>query len=276
MDYRIYKNQQLKAPNGMTLTFREVTPKVAAKWLEKNETNRRLRDAAVDAYALDMAAKQWQLVPHAICFSADGALLNGQHTLSALIKSNAALWLLIATDVSPDVVAVMDSGRTRTIADQLKMVGDDTDKRALQLARYISRGVQQYQSCRSISFNAALAEYAAHKDAIDFTLSFTQNGNIRRRGWSMAFLTVITRAQYSVSKEVLARFLKILSTGVTSDSCDSGALKLRDYMLSALHAGSTQQRELYEKTQAALRAFIDRRIVQRLTGLSDDIFPIPA
>lgn len=267
-------SQKLEAPNGMYLSFVKVTPATASAWLTQNGANRRIREAAVNSYATDMVAGDWQLIPHAICFSADGTLLNGQHTLSALVKASVTLWLLIARHVSAEVVAVMDSGRTRTIADQLKMVGDGSDKRALQLARYIRAGRLGAQKSGLMSFNAALAEYAEHKEAVDFALRSTTHG--KRRGHSTAFLTVIARAYYSVGIDQLSRFLEILDTGITSDICDSGALKLRDYMLSAQHAGSSQQRELYEKTQAALRAFLDRRIVQRLTGVSDEVFTIPA
>lgn len=271
------EHRELVAPNGMRLSFVSVSPATATAWLTNNSANRRIRTAAVDAYASDMAADLWRTIPHAICFGENNELLNGQHTLTALVKAKKTLWLLVAKNVPAEVVAVMDSGRIRTIADQLKMVGDGSDKRAIQLARYVSSGLQTFNHSKGMlmSFNSALAAYDEHRDAIDFALSFTQ-GNNRVKGWSTAFLTVISRAFYSADHRELTRFMEILRTGIPLDICDSAALKLRDYMLSAQHAGSAQQKELYEKSQAALRAFLDRRIIQRLTGAPSELFHIPS
>ena len=275
MNYSVYKNQQLKSPDGMTLTFRDVTPKVAAGWLEKNGANRRLRATAVDAYAKDMAAGNWRIIPHAICFAPDGVLLNGQHTLRALIKANMSVWLLVATDVAIETAAVMDSGRIRTIADQLHLIGSDTDPRALRLARYVRAGIKYVKDKSNLLFNGALAEYAEHRDAIDHTLGFIRPG-INRRGWGLAFLTVVTRAYYTADKTRLAEFMSIVTDGMATGSDDSSALRLRDYMLSGQHAGSSRQLPLYEKTQSALRAFLVRQPLAKLYGMDTEVFQVPA
>jgi len=96
-----------------------VDPATAARWLKQNTHNRRMRPAHVGNLARDMAAGNWRLTGEAIKFASDGALLDGQHRLAAVVKSGETVMMLVVRNLSPDAQTVMDTGNKRTAADAL-------------------------------------------------------------------------------------------------------------------------------------------------------------
>lgn len=73
------------------LSFMQVTPEIAKRWLTRNPRNRVARPATVARYARDMAAGKWHLDGSPIRFDATGTLLDGQHRLAAIIESEATI-----------------------------------------------------------------------------------------------------------------------------------------------------------------------------------------
>lgn len=115
--------------------LREVTPKLAAQWLLKNERNRNLRQRTVDAYARDMIAGRWAENGEAIKFGVSGTLLDGQTRLSAIVKSGVTIQLLVAFDLDDDSQKTMDSGNRRSASDELRMRGDSYHVSTVAVAR---------------------------------------------------------------------------------------------------------------------------------------------
>lgn len=101
-------------PN-VSLVF--VTPDMAKRWLQANKSNRNLRRPIVDRYARDMLAGNWELTGEAIKFAIDGGLLDGQHRLSAIVKSRVTVPMHVARGIDRAAQRVMDSGAARTAAD---------------------------------------------------------------------------------------------------------------------------------------------------------------
>lgn len=110
------------AQRGPQYKVMEVTPDLAEKWLEDQNThNRNLRDKAVDAYARDMAAGNWVENGESIKFAADGTLLDGQHRLWAITQSDVTLKMLVVTGLENRTQETMDDGRKRTLSDALHL-----------------------------------------------------------------------------------------------------------------------------------------------------------
>lgn len=101
-----------------------ITPDVAAAWLERNTHNRPLRAAHVAALASDMENGDWMFTGGSVRFSADGVLLDGQHTLSAVVQSGCPIESLVVTGLSDKAQAVIDTGATRKFRDQLELAGE--------------------------------------------------------------------------------------------------------------------------------------------------------
>lgn len=114
----------------------EVNPETAAQMLDTNTRNRPISWARVRRYSSDMEKGFWRYNPSsALCFDTQGTLANGQHRLLAVLDSETTQEFLIATGVPVDTQDVMDSGMTRTPAQQLAIHGYQDAKHLATIAR---------------------------------------------------------------------------------------------------------------------------------------------
>jgi hypothetical protein len=107
-----------------------ITPAMATSWLEANRRNRSLSDTTVKTYAADMAAGAWHITHQGIGFDVDGALLDGQHRLSAIILANVPVAMLVTRGLPRNAQDVIDAPRVRTVKDQLQLIDGVTDATA--------------------------------------------------------------------------------------------------------------------------------------------------
>jgi len=69
-----------------TMEFKKITPKMADAWLAMGSANRGLQRSTVDRYKNDMIAGRWIGRDCHLTLS-DAGVLNGQHTLTAVVES---------------------------------------------------------------------------------------------------------------------------------------------------------------------------------------------
>lgn len=118
----------------MKLKIENITPEKATSWLRHNR--RPIKKHIVDKYAQDMQRGHWKLTHQGIAFNKKGECIDGQHRLSAIIKSNTTTRMAVITDVDEDSFDVMDTGSARTRADILAIEGLEP-----RIARIISPAV---------------------------------------------------------------------------------------------------------------------------------------
>jgi len=95
-----------------------ITPTMAKELLEKNISNRKIKSKVVAKYATDMLNGHWlEDTAELITISKLGVLLNGQHRLLAIIKSNTSHKMHIATGAPDEVFKVIDTGSSRSTKD---------------------------------------------------------------------------------------------------------------------------------------------------------------
>lgn len=111
--------------NGLpNVQWIEIAPEDARVWLDDwNTENRNKRPAHVTRIARDMIAGKFLITGDTIKFDSTGRLIDGQHRLAAIIKSGRAAWILVVTELDPDVQTVVDAGAKRSGADALKFKG---------------------------------------------------------------------------------------------------------------------------------------------------------
>lgn len=100
-----------------------MTPEWASQLLRRNSKNRSIREYHVEAIASDIINGRWQLNPQTISVGSDGTLLDGQHRLMAIVRSQRPVKLLLIEDCPPECFATIDTGRSRTPGDVLKIEG---------------------------------------------------------------------------------------------------------------------------------------------------------
>lgn len=103
----------------------DITPKLAATFLERNTRNRNLTARVVDSYAREMTLGNWKSNGETIKISHEGVVLDGQHRLAAIVASGVTLEnALVVFDLDESTQYTMDSGRKRTAADAMAINGD--------------------------------------------------------------------------------------------------------------------------------------------------------
>lgn len=124
-----------------------IGPKAAEVMLEKvPEEQRERRPSYIERLADDMANGHWVDSTDPIVISKEGYLLNGQHRLSAVVKSGQLIRFLVVRGVDRKSYGVMDRGLPRTTVDTLRADGLSIGKNEVATVRsamglYRTRGV---------------------------------------------------------------------------------------------------------------------------------------
>jgi len=95
----------------------------AQSYLDKNIHNRHLNSRTVTHYANQMVSGEWKINGDSIKFASDGTLLDGQHRLAAVVKADKTINFPVFRGVELDAVKTIDTGKSRSLADHLKMHG---------------------------------------------------------------------------------------------------------------------------------------------------------
>lgn len=101
----------------------QVGPDQASKWLEVNISNRTVRPSRVKQYAEAMSHGQWLYTADPIRFDEDGRLIDGQHRLMAVVRSEATIEMQVVRGLSREAQDAVDTGAARTASDALKVRG---------------------------------------------------------------------------------------------------------------------------------------------------------
>lgn len=100
-----------------------VTPKLASDWLTKNNPNNRsISRAHVARLAADMKTGRWNLTHQGIAFDTDGVLVDGQHRLTAVVESEAAVEMAIFF-YKGKTPSGIDLAKARSFGDELALSG---------------------------------------------------------------------------------------------------------------------------------------------------------
>ncbi|TVZ96474.1 hypothetical protein [Streptomyces sp. BK340] len=129
-----------------------VTPVMAKEWLNRNTHNRALRSSKVAEFARDIEAGNWAMNGETIKFDINGVLLDGQHRLSAIVKADTSVDLLIVTGLDPATQHTMDAGAKRTTADAFKL---KDEKHTALLAAIVRRVWAWERGDHKLSMNLA-------------------------------------------------------------------------------------------------------------------------
>ena len=89
---------------GLDITVEIITPEQAQEYLDYNAKHRPIKEKKVDEYMHEMVNGSWKLNGKTICFDWNGRLLNGQHRLTAVVRSRVPLTTVVVRGLSPDLV----------------------------------------------------------------------------------------------------------------------------------------------------------------------------
>lgn len=105
----------------ITASVVEVTPSMAREMLKRNTRNRALSQAILKHYIKDMVDGKWKDSASQIQISMEGNLLNGQHRLTAIVRSGTTQIFTVTEGLEDSTHTVMDLGKGRSTGDALKI-----------------------------------------------------------------------------------------------------------------------------------------------------------
>jgi hypothetical protein len=140
------KKIETLSQHGVIAEIQTITPDDAARWLQSNKINRRLRSTHVAFLAAQITAGQWMLNGQAVIVSEDENILDGQHRLQAVIKAGEPITTLVIYGISFEAFKTIDTGVVRTGADALTLWHENSgrsDTRAVASAVKWCRRIEQ-------------------------------------------------------------------------------------------------------------------------------------
>ena len=89
---------------GLDVSVEVINPGEAKAYLDNNAKHRPIKDKKVAEYMAEMREGHWKLNGKTICFDSTGRLLNGQHRLSAVVRSGVPLTTVVIRGLDPALV----------------------------------------------------------------------------------------------------------------------------------------------------------------------------
>jgi len=154
-----------------------VDPGLAAHWLQNNFVNRPMSEDTVTAYARDMHNKVWVPTHQGIAFNDQDHLIDGQHRLAAVIMSGETVKMMVtfglASKIEGSAMTTMDAvdrGRTRSVADQLKIQHGMRNGSAIAAITSSIGTAFYHRKTKRLSVGQTLEIYEEFRAAINFVI----------------------------------------------------------------------------------------------------------
>lgn len=258
-----------------------ITPDMAREWLKLNmKYNRPVMKSTVHGYARQMRNGTWSLTHQGIAFDENGALIDGQHRLNAIIEANVPVQMNVTKNVcrKDGEVFTIDMGRKRTYANVIQM-GGITDPVYKNTGTYVSAFIRYKLPGDRRADPAEIADYIdRHYDELARLDMYCGNGShTHGKGEghkripaivSAALLAAIYRGE---SDDALYRFCEVYRSNDVSQ-CQKynpkHALNLRDYVRSY-----RPSRDVYMRCESSIYAFAHN--MERFR-LRDNCYPLIA
>lgn len=211
-----------KARKTISTEFVTVTPEIAEAWLDHNDGNRKVKTSVVEKYARDMEAGKWELTGDPIRFDHNAVLIDGQHRLMACVRAKKPFKTVVMYGLEPVTKSVIDTGKVRSIADVVTMMGAPNSVQLTSTARLMMREKSGNQSNKGF--------VASHSEVIEFLERHpTLGGSVRLvanlRPPKGIPITAVTMVHYCAAvlmnkREQAETFVKVFNDGIPTYNGD--------------------------------------------------------
>lgn len=169
MNVAQYTDYTMSRPDRVSHTIMTITPEIAQAYLDTGAPNRRISKASVRTYASDMRNGRWEYNGQDIILDRDGALIDGQHRLLAVIESGQNILMGVKRGLDRSVFETIDSGRARNAADVIGLMSTGHQKLSAGIARY---------ALLMDKFGNPRAGWCTRRDITDYFLEWPQIAGI--------------------------------------------------------------------------------------------------
>jgi hypothetical protein len=190
-----------------------ITPEVAAQMLALNTNNRPRKRKYEMELAEAMMRGEWQFNGDTIRISESNVVLDGQHRLSAIVRSGIPQQFIVVRGLPDETFQTIDRGVKRTVADTLSWSGEKNANVLAAAARAIlviqARGASAGGKITPAQHRKVLHEYPSMRRWAEFCVN---DKNLRLLFTAaLAGIACLFAAKYG--EETVERFLRQLSSG---------------------------------------------------------------
>ncbi len=262
---------------GIETVALEVTPEIARLLLVRNTRNRKISEKVVSKYVEEIRAGDWRLTPSGIGFDSDGVLVDGQHRLSAIVKSGISAPLLVTLGLPTASQEKVDRQRRRTLFDALYLSGHAYSRQEVEVATCLTRMRQGSNS------GVVPSDSLVKKILLRYLRSIREvlvGADKKKRGLSQASFLAAAVLYHEIEPENCIEFLSGVRTGEMLTG-DHPAMRLRRFLLgetsmTSMPRGGANQSFIFRRALYAMQAHREGRKISSLReaeGFSDP-FPM--
>ena len=267
--------QDLEAVPGVRSVAIQLTPAVAKRLLDRNVHNRKISEKIVQKYAEEIKAGEWRLTPQGIGINDRGELVDGQHRLSAIIRANQTVPMLITVGLPAASQEKVDRQRRRTLFDALYLAGKATCRQEVEIATCITRMRMRSDSAVVPTDAAVKAMLDVHQESISVILA--RGAAKRVRGLSQASFLAAAVLYHELAPGKCLEFLDGVRTGVMLTQ-DHPAMRLRRFLMgetavASMPRGGANQTYIFRRSVYAMQAHWEGRMISGLREAEDFVIP---
>ena len=207
----------------------DIDSETAFEWLKKNENNRNLKLAQAKKIAKSIQLNQWKCNHQPIAFDWNNKLIDGQHRLWAILKSNKTVSVRVTVNCEPESIKTVDTGTSRSNGDMLLLGGHkNASKKAATMKQYLCHKLypdllwnSSETSFTAITIEEALRQVEEKWDLeqiIKFTKSCTHSNKKLIHTSATTFYLLALDAGFK--SEQIEQYLTEIATGVKLDIDD--------------------------------------------------------
>lgn len=269
--------QELDEVPGVRTIAVHLTPAVAKRLLERNVHNRKISEKVILKYVAEIKAGEWRLTPGGIGFDDQGALVDGQHRLHAIVRSNQTVPILVTLGLPCTSQEKVDRQRRRSLFDALYVSGIATQRQEVEIATCLTRRMLRSDSGVVPSDALVKQTLDCHLANIRAVIALMKGDNKSRRGLSQASFLAAAVLYHEIAPEKCAEFLIGIRTGEMLTQ-DHPAMRLRKLLLgetslTSMPRGGANQSYIFRRSIFAMQAHFEGRNIAGLREQEDFIPP---
>lgn len=269
-------NKPNKSKLNLTIETILITPEIATEWLAANIGNRNISVPHLAKVVSGINSGEFDVVGDSIKYDWNGEIIDGQHRLTAIVKTGKSLELAVVRGYDPEAKSTLDLGKKRSAMDIARLQGhEEIGHRDISCFRSM---LLPYCSAHNRRNLLTVAQ------EIELTLKFlepikfvTSNGFMRSKLARTAVAGTIARAYLAGENHLrLTQFMDLFGgTAISGNPYDTAAIRLRESFLSRAADRRRSLPEEFELTQSALKSFIARKQRKNICQVGGNVFQTP-
>ncbi len=254
-------------PGVRTFAVRLTSP-AAKRLLERNVHNRKISEKVILKYISEIKAGEWRLTPGGIGFDDKGRLVDGQHRLHAIVRSNEPVPMLITIGLPSASQEKVDRQRRRTLFDALFLAGHAVHRQEVEIATCLTRRLVLSESGVIPSDHLVKRNLDLYIEHIRSVITLMKGANKSTRGLSQASFLAAATLYHQIDAAKCAEFLEGVRTGQMLTQ-DHPAMRLRRFLLgetvtTAMPRGGANQSFIFCRAVYAMQAHLEGRGISAL------------